>query len=173
MRDRAVDAVDVLGDFIPDLVTATNVYREYDAQLQSGKLPPALMVGVQRMCFSHLVLACYKLTEFYKRFHDILPAEHHGNVKGLVTEFNRRGIVDFRNKVVGHIWDKGNDRPLRLSEIMQRLQTITNNNMHSFLDWINQPRGNIYPVNVVAVVETLRNALIAQHGITRDEVLGR
>lgn len=173
MRDRAIDAVDVLCDFIPDFVTATNVYREYDAQHRSGKLPPALMVGVQRMCFSHLVLGCYKLIEFYKRFHDILPAEHHDNVKRLVNEFNRRGIVDFRNKVVGHIWDKGNDRPLRLSEIMHRLKIITNNNMHNFLDWINRPKGNTYLANVVAVVETLRDALIAQHGITPDEVLGR
>ncbi len=38
MRNKASDAVDLLNDFIGDLITGTNVLREYMKEQREGRL---------------------------------------------------------------------------------------------------------------------------------------
>lgn len=131
------------------------------------------MVTVQKICLSHLVLSLAKFVEFYRRFHQIIPAEHRDVVRGLVRSINQKGVVDFRNKCVGHIWDTQKGRPLVNSEIMARLGDMTGNDFDGFLKWINDPRGNTYPATVVSIVVTIRSTLMAQYSIASNEVINR
>lgn len=172
-RAAAVHAVDTLNDFVGDFVSGVMLLREYDAQYRAGKATLPLMVTVQKICLSHLVLNLVKFVEFYERFHQIVPSEHRDVVKGLVRCINQKGIIDFRNKCVGHIWDTDQGRPLLHSEIMVRLERMTENDLGGFLKWVNDPKGNTYPATVVSIVETVRDALMVHHSIAPDEVINR
>jgi hypothetical protein len=119
-RTTAVYAVDTLNDLIGDFVSGVALLREYDAQVRAGKKSPLLMVTVQKICLFHLVLSLTKFTEFHERFHQVIPSEHRDVVKGLLRSINQKGVRDFRNKCVGHIWDNDQGRPLIHSEIMAR-----------------------------------------------------
>jgi len=173
MRDRAVNAVDILNDLVGDLITGTNVLRDYHAQHRRARLPTELMVGVQKMCISHLVMGSCKFIEFYEHFHDILDAENRASAKALVREFRSRGMETFRNKVVGHIWDKDKGRPLLLSEITQHLEHFTKKDLNSFLNWINKLDDHPQPESVVGIVEAIRSNLVETHSITPNEVIHR
>jgi hypothetical protein len=131
------------------------------------------MVSIQRICLSHTALALCKFTEFYDRFKTVIPTEHCDVCKALVREIADRGVVEFRNKCVGHIWDKEQNRPLVHSEIMVKLDRMTKNNFGEFLKWINDPSGNIYPRTVVSIVETVRDSLARQYSLTPNEIIAR
>ena len=75
-RDRALDAADVLNDFIGDFITGVMVFRKYEVHARVGKVPLDMMVGIQKMCLSHLVLAFAKFEEFWKHYHDVVPIAH-------------------------------------------------------------------------------------------------
>ena len=94
------------------------------------------MLNVKRICISHLVLALSKFDEFYERFLQVIPSPHRQTCKGLLREIRRKGALDFRNKCVGHIWDKERQRPLLHSEIMNRLDLLTGGDIGGFLNWI-------------------------------------
>jgi hypothetical protein len=112
IREKAVHAADTLNDFIGDFIGGTALFREWDTQFRVGRVPETLMINVQKICVSHLVLGLFKFVEFYERFHQVIPSEHLEACKALVSEINRKGVVEFRNKCVGHIWDKEKQRPL-------------------------------------------------------------
>lgn len=173
MRNRILDAVDVLNDLVGDLVTGTNVLREYQALNVAGKIHGDLLPGIRRMCVSHIVLSCCKFIEFYDHFHDLLPENQRAAAKALRREFNTRGMTSFRNKVVGHIWDNNQGRPLQLSEITQQLQVMMKNDVTEFLDWINRLESGVQPDTVAATVEEIRNSLIASHTVSPDEAIRR
>ena len=161
-RAVAVDAVDTLNDFVGDFVSGVMLLRDYSARYHAGSVIRELMVSVQKICLSHLALSLAKFVEFYERFHMIIPSQHRDIAKGLVRSIKQKGIVHFRNKCVGHIWDKDLGRPLAHSEIMTRLKQIAGNDSDAFLRWINDPEANIYPTTVVSIVETIRDDLMAQ-----------
>jgi hypothetical protein len=172
-RERAIDAVDVLNDLVGDLVTGTNVLRDYHSQHANGKVPAELLPGIRRLCVSHLVLGCFKAIEVYERFHDLIPMPLHDEVKALVKEFRARGVDTFRNKVVGHIWDKDRGRPLRLSEITEQLQAVMRNDVDGFLNWINRLQKGEQPGTIADTLERVRNALVEKFKITSDEAMKR
>lgn len=172
-RDYAVHAVDTLNDFVGDFVGGVMLFREWEIQFKDGRVPEMLMVNVQKICLSHLVLGLCKFVEFYERFRTVIPSEHRDVCKALVSEIKQKGVVEFRNKCVGHIWDKSLDRPLIHSEIMTRLLKLTGGNMSVFLDWVNNPKGNTFPSTVVSIIETVRDTLMTQYSITQDEIINR
>ncbi len=171
-RDDAVHAVDTLNDFVGDFVSGVMLFREWETQFKGGHVPKILMVNVQKICLSHLVLGLCKFVEFYERFHKIIPSEHRKTCKGLVREIKQKGVIAFRNKCVGHIWDNDLDRPLIHSEIMARINLLMGNNISEFLDWINNPKGNTLHT-VVGIVETVRDIVMTQYTITPDEFINR
>jgi len=59
-RKRVLDAVDILNDFIGDLITGVMVFREYSRELKAGRITMVQMVPIQKMCISHLVLTLSK-----------------------------------------------------------------------------------------------------------------
>jgi hypothetical protein len=167
VREKAVHAADTLNDFIGDLIGGTMLFREWDTQFRAGRVPETLMINVQKICVSHLVLGLCKFMEFYKRFHQVIPSEHLETCKALVSAINRKGVAEFRNKSVGHIWDKEKQRPLIHSEIMMRLARLTGGDMSGFLNWINNPKTNEFPSTVVSVVETVRRVDVGIFHLTR------
>jgi len=171
-RKAAVDAVDILNDFIGDLVSGTMLFRYWINESQQGHIQPALMITIQKICISHLVLALSKFTEFYQRFLWIIPLKHRQACKTLLNEIDRKGVVDFRNKCVGHIWDNDQQRPLMNSEIMTRLDRLTDGDMIGFLNWIN-PTPNELPSSVVRIVETVRDDLTSDYSISPNDFLQR
>jgi hypothetical protein len=138
-RETAVHAADTLTDLIGDLCGGTMLFRYWINEFQQGHLPEMLMINVQKICVSHLVLALYKFVEFHQRFHEVIPPEHRQACKTLLREIAQKGVEQFRNKCVGHIWDSEHRRPLIHSEIMKRLDRLTAGNMPEFLNWINSP----------------------------------
>ncbi len=173
MRERVIDAVDVLNDLIGDFVTATNVLREYSSAYARTKLPKELLVGIQKMCVSHIVIGGCKFIEFYERFHDILPNLDHAEAKTLLREFNSRGFLEFRNTVVGHIWDKEKNRPLVLSEVTQHLERITKMDLKRFLDWINALEPGLQTQSIAGKIEAIRTNLVNKYSISPNEVIDR
>jgi hypothetical protein len=172
-RGRAVDAADVLNDFIGDFITGVMVFREYEAQARAGKVPLDMMVGIQKMCVSHLVLAFAKFEEFWKHYHDVVPGEHREACRAIRTTIRERKVSEFRNRCVGHIWSNDARRPLKHSEVMEALQTLVNQDLGAFLRWINNPEANAYPSTVVSVIEAVRDAIVAEHGIRPEEIVDR
>lgn len=172
-RATAINAADTLNDFVGDFVSGVMLLREYDGHHRAGRVSLPLMVTVQKICLSHLVLSLFKFIEFYERFHSVVPDAHRDECKKLVKTINQKGIVEFRNKCVGHIWDKKSNRPLLNSEIMVRLDHMTNRDIGGFLSWLNNPSGNVYPSTVVSIVETVRDALMTQYAISPNEIIDR
>lgn len=173
MRIQAVYAADTLNDFVGDFVSGVMLFREWDAQFKAGRVTEDLMITVRKICLTHLVLGLSKFEEFYRRFNRVIPSEYRVACKGLVREIEQKGVIDFRNKCVAHIWDDDHERPLVHSEIMARLDHMTGGNIPAFLDWINNPRDNTYPSTVVSIVETVRDKLMEQYCITFDEFVNR
>ena len=169
----AINAVDLLNDFIGDLITGVMVFREYNLAYQSRRLTLQQMVPIQKMCLSHLMLSLTKWLELYQRYHSIIPDECRDVCRSLNRTIRSKGIPEFRNKCIGHIWDKKRQRPLVQSEIMTQLETITGGNLPDFLTWINDPTDNSYPKSVVSIVERIRDLLTAAHRIAMQEVIDR
>ena len=170
-RLRAIQAADTLNDFVGDFVSGVMLLREYDAHHRVEKVSMPLMVTVQKICLSHLILSLCRFREFYARFKNVIPEAHRDTCKKLVKTIEAKGVVHFRNKVVGHIWDKEKNRPLLNSEIMGRLNHMTDSNIGAFLVWLNDPKANIYPSTVVSIVETVRDSIMKEYGLSPDEII--
>lgn len=173
VREKAVNAADMLNDLIGDLIGRAMLLREWDAQFKAGRVPEMLMVNVQKICVSHLALSLCKFVEFHKRFHQAIPSMHRETCRNPLRDVNRRGVIEFRNKCVGHILDTDQQRPLIHSEIMARLGRMTGGDMSGFLNWISNPKGNEYPLTSISVIQTVRDALISDHSIKLDEIIQR
>lgn len=125
------------------------------------------------MCVSNIVLAFAKFEEFWRHYHALVPEEHRAACKALLKAVDRKKIIDFRNRCVGHVWDNKKRRPLVHSEIKRALETMVAPSFLSFLNWINNPKANTYPSTVISVVESVRDALVSAHAIQPAEVVDR
>jgi len=119
------------------------------------------------------MLTLSKWLEVHEKYHAIFPKETSPVCRELNKRIRLRGIPDFRNKCIGHIWDKKIGRPLVQSEIMTRLDAIVAGDLPAFFKWLNDPAGNTYPKTVVSIVEKIRDDIVAEHGIHPDEIIDR
>jgi len=106
-------------------------------------------------------------------YHDVVPIEHRDACKSILKAIRNRKITEFRNQVVGHIWNTSERRPLRHSEVMQALESMAAQDFGAFLDWINNPKTNTYPSTAVSIVEAVRDAIVSLHGIRPEEIVNR
>jgi hypothetical protein len=120
------------------------------------------------MCISHLVLTLTKWLEFYDRFRRVIPSDCLVACRSLRNDLRARGVTDFRNKCVGHIWDKALDRPLTDREVDAYLDRITRGEFSAFLKWLNDPARNTFPSTVVSVVEQTRNRIMEEFHISES-----
>ena len=172
-RKDAIDAVDLLNNFVSDFITGTMALEQYHKKYNSGVITEGQLVDIRRMCLSHLVLGLTKWAEFYKKFNHLIPSDLKDDAKQILKTIERRKVIAFRNKCVGHIWDKETNRPLTNSEIMAMLNTMTGNDIRGFLRWVNNPDPSEYPKSVAGISEAIRNNIAAAHCIEPSEVLNR
>lgn len=123
------------------------------------------------MAMSHLMVTLVKWTEFYQRYAAILPTDVRGACRQLNERIKARGIVAFRNTVVGHILDRDAKRPLTSREVDERLERVMRGERADFFRWINDPAGNVFPRTVVAITEHVRDRLRVKYELRDGEIL--
>lgn len=173
-RERALDAVAILNDLVGDFVTGSMSHRLFLKSFKEGKITQDQMIGIQKMCLSHLALALCKCIEFWEKYHDLISEEQREDYKDLINKIGKRNVRGFRNKYIGHIWDQKEKRPLFTSEIMKYFDSFSEDgSLYTFLDWINKPNENVFPLTVVSIVESLRDSLQNEYSIQPDEIISR
>ena len=157
---RARQSVGLLNFFIGDVVTSVQVIWNIEKIYGTGQSASC----VKRMCLSHLILTVYKWTEFYDRFKEIIPEDCRVVSKTLVKNIERREIKSFRDRFIGHIWDRRKNRPLDEDEIISCVNTITGGDEDSFLRWCNNPDDKSSPT-VVSVIERVRDRIKEEYDV--------
>ena len=59
------------------------------------------------------------------------------------------------------------------SEVIRKIDILCEGDLNGFLNWINNPKANSFPTTVISVIETTRDALVAKHQISDDEIIKR
>jgi hypothetical protein len=170
IRKKALEATSVLDLILVDILTCTNILRIFDKPFFSRKFSPIMAAGIHRMCLWYLFLALCRWYEFYIRYKKILPAGSVAICRDLSNEIQKRGIIGFRNKVIGHIWDNEAECPLSDKEVSEYIRRIAKDDFTSFYQWIIDFKENIYPKTVVSIVETLRDKIMEQNSISSEEL---
>jgi hypothetical protein len=172
-RNTILDSIYVLNDLVNDLVAGTMVFQNYQSKFVAGEFSQPGIVAVQNMCMSHLILALNKLCEFWDRFHNVVPAELRPEIKGLISDLQKRGVREFRNTVAAHIWDRKNQRVLTQTEMIAQLKRISGDSPGDFLRWLNSPYDHTSQKTVASMVEKLRDRLRELHSVDADEIFKR
>lgn len=138
--ERARAAWRLSNDLKQDLIAGTQAYWIFQKQLQSRPAREPVPTAIRRLCLTHLVIALAKWSELYKRYKEVIPQNVSKEAKELSKGIDKRGVIAFRNKVAGHIWDNQAKRALTVQEVEERLSTVLGGNIDDFLLWINNPK---------------------------------
>lgn len=98
-----------------------------------------MRVGLSRLSTTHLVLALAKWMEFYEHYTSLVPSHTGGAAKKFCKDIKARGVRDFRNKTVGHLWDDQVKTPLSTDELNQRLEKVIGSDEQECNGWIYNP----------------------------------
>jgi hypothetical protein len=79
----------------------------------------------------------------------------------------RREVVKFRNKVVGHIWDRDKARPMTDEEINAAMAKIEGGNQEAFVSWCAEREAS-----VLKIVADTRDRIEEEAGLTDGELFG-
>jgi hypothetical protein len=158
-RKRAVEAFWILNDFIGDLITATRAFEFFDTPKFKKGATDRVVRFYHKMADSYLFVTLAKWIEFYDHYRKVIPHDMLPTCKRLRKELVNRGMLEFRNTVVGHIWSNKKKRPLLPEEIDHLYEKITSGNSRDFLKWINDPSANDFGVTVVGTSEAVRDAI--------------
>lgn len=169
-RERAVEAARLLNSLLLDFIVGTRALEIFDSPGIAPSVTRTIEIGLNRMAISYLVVSLAKWNEFYQRYRAILPADVRDACLALHDKIAARGVVEFRNKVVGHILDDDTKRPLTPSEIDQLLEQVVGGDREDFLLWINNPAENTFPDSVVGITEHIRDKLRAEYGLRHEEI---
>lgn len=170
MRDKAIDAIDILNDLMNEIMTGVDVYKYYVAGYKSGIFSFDGISSAQRLCFMSIVLALDKIREFNKRYLRVIPQGHRAALKDLQETINEKRIPEFRDHCIGHIWDGRTNQPVKHSEVMKRLSLIVSTKPMDFMRWLHVTGKQD---TVAGTLETIRNALMTEYSVTENEVIGR
>jgi hypothetical protein len=173
MRARALQAYRLLNDLLLDLLVGHRSLEFYDSAAFQKALPRVMLTGMKRMAISHTIMTLAKWVEFYEKYSQVIPADVRAQCKTLAAEIREKRIRDFRNKVVGHIWDNESQRPLVREEIDSHLDRIFPHGRKAFMLWVNDPSKQEYPQTVVSIVERVRDHIAAEYAISDAEVFKR
>ena len=169
-RERAVEAFWILNDFIGDLIGATCAFEYFETpKFRAGATDQVLRI-YNKMADSFLFLTLAKWIEFYDRYHVLIPADLSPTCDQLRNELDQRGVREFRNKAVGHIWSKKHRRPLLPNEIEALDRKIIKGDAKAFLKWINDPNNNRLGATIVGTSEAVRDAIKAKWSLSEREL---
>jgi len=168
LNRKSREAFRLASDLMMDLVAGSQAYatlqRVFDQHPEA--LPDHVRVAVTRLCLFHAIISLTKWTELYDRYKDVIPSDVREVAKALRMEIDQRGIVEFRNKVVGHIWDDALGRALTNDEVEERLTSLTRSDVKGFLEWVNNTRSDDNSATAVAAVEAVRDRIREVYGLT-------
>jgi hypothetical protein len=170
-RLRAAEACRLLNEFVGDLVAGTRSLDLFEAPAFASKIDANTRVILRRMCLSHLVVTLSKWAALYDGYKAVIPSDVRAECQELRRAIVGRGIREFRNKVVGHIWDDTLKRPLSRAEIDMALARVLGGSLQSFLVWINNPKVNA-SASVVTICESVRDRISTEHSLTDSEIFG-
>jgi len=159
-----------LNDFIGDLITGTRAFEYFDTPKFKAGATDQVLRNYNKMADSFLFVTLAKWIEFYDRYHAVIPTDVRLICKQLRDELDRRGVREFRNKVVGHIWSKKHRHPLLPSEIDELDRRITNGDGKAFLRWINDQANNRLGATIVGTSEVVRDAIKKKWSLSDQEL---
>jgi len=169
-RERAVEAFWILNDFVADLIGGTRAFEYFETpKFKAGATEQVVRI-YNKMADSFLFLTLGKWVEFYDRYNALIPADVRPVCKQLRNDLDQRGVREFRNKVVGHIWSKKHSRPLLPSELEELDRKITKGDPKAFLKWINDPSNNRLGSTIVGTSEAVRDAIKKQWSLSEQEL---
>jgi hypothetical protein len=165
---KAREAYRLSNDLMTDLVSGAHAYSLLLKRFEglSGQVPDQARIALTRLCLFHAIITLAKWSELYDRYKGVIPADIRDAAKDLRSRINDRGIVDFRNKVAGHVWDKDQRRPLTNAEVQHRLDAVTGSDVPTFLRWITDTESPENPFPAVRIIESVRDRLAAANGFT-------
>lgn len=169
-RERAIEAFWILNDIGGDLIGATRGFEYFETPKFKGGATDQVVRIFNRMADSFLFVTLAKWIEFYDRYHILIPPDARDICKSLRNELDRRGVREFRNKVVGHIWSKKHSRPLLPNEIEILDRKITKGDAREFLRWINDPNNNKLGGTIVGTSEFVRDAIKKKWSLSEQEL---
>jgi hypothetical protein len=155
-----------------DLNGGAQVYRTFT--LMFAEHPPSepIPTQVNRICAFHVILALAKWVELYDRYRAVIPVDTKDLAKGLRSSIVGKGIPSFRNKVVGHVWDKDKAAPLTPDEVDRRFEGVVGVHLADFMEWACATTSPS-PINTAAgVIEHVRDRLGEEHSFTSRDLRG-
>lgn len=169
-RERAVEAFWILNDFVGDLIGVTQAFEYFDSpKFKAGATDRVLRI-YNKMADSFLFVTLAKWIEFYDRYHVLIPSDLRRTCAQLRNELDKRGVREFRNKVVGHIWSKKHGRPLLPNEIEELDRKIIKGDAKEFLRWVNDPENNRLGTTIVGTSEAVRDAIKNKWSLSEQEL---
>ena len=116
-KERAREVFRLTNELRRDVITGMLAYRLLQRQLASNPACEPVPTGMRRPCLTHIVIALAKWNELYKKYKAVLPQCVSGGAKGLSRNIENRGVVNFRNKVAGHVWDNDTSKYCQLMKL--------------------------------------------------------
>jgi hypothetical protein len=169
-----IDAVQIIDSLAADLTVAVEVWRETRWHLWP-KGSEKTEIVVDRVLVSSVILSLAKYLEFYRMYQSIFPSQSEAatHAEKIHDGLSASSIQKFRDKYVGHIWDRAEKGPLRESEVQNILKEVMGDDRAAFIEWVHNESGNQFPESVVSVLAKLRDELTKSHGINPDDIYSR
>ena len=169
-KERAIEAYWILNDFVGDLITGTRALEYFDTPKFKAGASGQVLRTYNKMADSFLFVTLAKWIEFYDHYHILIPKEVRSVCKQLRNELDKRGVREFRNEVVGHIWGKKYNRPLLPSEMEELDRKITKGDAIAFIRWVNDPVKNGFGETIVGTSEAVREAIKKDWSLSDQEL---
>jgi len=157
--DRHQEAVSILDMLILDTMVGLRSLDIFSAIDDKRSMSVNMRAGLTRLSTMHLILALAKWMEFYEHYKNLIPERSAANAKTVYKDLKRRGVRDFRNKVVGHIWDKDVGKHLSKEDTQKWLARVIGPDKAAFNRWIYNPGATDCTSHLVGLTENIRNAL--------------
>ena len=166
------EAFRLANDLHLNLIVGTQAYRIFQGLFRHRPPKEIVEIGVRLLCLFNVILSLSKWVEYYDHYKGVIPKDVQTHAKKLRKEIKARGIQEFRNNVVGHIWDKTTKQPVTLDEIEKRINKILRtDDVTEFLNWVNDPKNNSFPHNIISIVERVRDRIRETYGFTDKDLV--
>jgi len=153
------EASAILNTLVLDLMVGLRSIDIFRSVNDKQPLSQKMRAGLNRLSTIHLLLALAKWMEFYNKYKGLIPYELAPAAKANYKKLRSRDVREFRNKVVGHIWDDKLKRALSTDEVHGRLEKILGPDEDSFNRWIYDADATSRTDHLVGLTEEIRDAL--------------
>jgi hypothetical protein len=166
-REQAVDVVDLLNDVLTDIYSAGTLWRGLLRGLREKKINfPGRTLS--RVVVFHMVVALYRCDEIMSNYGRVLGTHELERRRELRRQIARRRVKQLRDAYIGHIHSRDSHRPLRASEVDALMKELLGDNIDLFVGWLVDGKDS-----VMAILASLRDAIMREQGIAADEITDR